>query len=249
MTNVARQVEPQDEPNFEKDIDGFWGEQWRQNPVGFDFSDHILRHKFEIFLKPVLDCLPYQARVCELGVGAGQWLLACKAYRPDLSLYGVDLSPKALEVASSRGITCTRADIRQLPFSDGYFDLCFSWGVIEHLEDSEEGAREQIRVSSKACIIDVPLQNSIPDIVSRKREIRKRNLSDYEARIEFGKTFTFRAFRQMITKVKPQGWNSRFACNFQVLPPLPYVGYVLDRLIPNWVRSRYAHNIGVILWK
>ena len=43
-------------------------------------------------------------------------------------LHGVDLAPRAI-----RGIRMTRADVRAMPFADGYFDLVLCVSTIEHI--------------------------------------------------------------------------------------------------------------------
>ena len=58
-------------------------------------------------------------------------------------LHGVDLLPATLE-----GFTMTQADIRQMPFADGFFDLIFCISTLEHigLDSSRQGIESNLDV-------------------------------------------------------------------------------------------------------
>ena len=54
---------------FENDINAFWGTQWIENSKGIDITSHLSQFKFRYFLKPILDQLKPNAKVCEVGSG------------------------------------------------------------------------------------------------------------------------------------------------------------------------------------
>lgn len=77
-------------------------------------------------------------RVLEVGCGSGHFLQMLKK-NFDIEAYGVDLDAGHIEYAkqsaSQNGldINFQVADIRNLPFDDNYFDVVYSYTVVEHL--------------------------------------------------------------------------------------------------------------------
>jgi ubiquinone/menaquinone biosynthesis C-methylase UbiE len=89
-------------------------------------------------------------RLLEVGCGAGRYLRAFQHYRPDLELYGCDISQVALEEARSADAT-GRADYRlgdalNLPYDDNGFDIVVLFDVFEHVSDVGRAADEVARV-------------------------------------------------------------------------------------------------------
>lgn len=115
-------------------------------------------------------------RVLDVGTGPGHLLVEVARRNPRLELVGVDLSRRMLEVAESvmhreaeaqaaggtsgqapepgevgaclRATRLARADVRELPFSDGAFDLVLSTLSLHHWRDPAEGIRECLRVTA-----------------------------------------------------------------------------------------------------
>jgi SAM-dependent methyltransferase len=88
--------------------------------------------------------------VLEIGVGLGadHQLWAAAGAR----LTGIDLTPRAVGHSRRRlekfGLSSDLrvADAEHLPFADNSFDIVYSWGVIHHTPDTEQAAREIMRV-------------------------------------------------------------------------------------------------------
>jgi 2-polyprenyl-6-hydroxyphenyl methylase/3-demethylubiquinone-9 3-methyltransferase len=59
---------------------------------------------------------------------------------------GVDLSVTALEVAAEHGVEPVHADVADLPFEDGRFDVVVAGEVLEHVTDLEGVVAEALRV-------------------------------------------------------------------------------------------------------
>jgi len=60
---------------------------------------------------------------------------------------GVDISDEALDFCRKRGLAnVQRADLLELPFAEGTFDLVTALDVLEHLDDDVGGLREMRRV-------------------------------------------------------------------------------------------------------
>ena len=82
------------------------------------------------------------------GVAYGSTLLADAGAR---SVVGVDLAEDVLETVRARvppNVRLERADLRDLPFEDGSFDLVVCFEVIEHITDQQDVVREFARVLS-----------------------------------------------------------------------------------------------------
>ena len=89
--------------------------------------------------------------VLEVGVGAAtdflQWA------KGGANLYGIDLTPEAVEYAKHRlelyGLKAKDikvADAENLPFENDFFEIVYSWGVIHHSPDTAKAMKEIIRV-------------------------------------------------------------------------------------------------------
>jgi SAM-dependent methyltransferase len=81
-------------------------------------------------------------RVLDAGCGTA-WLASAVA-APEVVC--VDRSAAAVEAARARGLEARVADIEDLPFDDGAFDVVMCNHVLYHLADRERGLRELARV-------------------------------------------------------------------------------------------------------
>jgi SAM-dependent methyltransferase len=89
--------------------------------------------------------------VLEIGIGMGadhlEWAKSCPR-----SLQGIDLTPRAVEHTKKRlsvyGLESKIqvADAEALPFSEGSFDLVYSWGVLHHSPNTPQAVNEVHRV-------------------------------------------------------------------------------------------------------
>jgi len=95
------------------------------------------------------DLAPVRGRVLDVGCGAGSVAKAVKRARPDLQVFGCDLSKSALELASSpdpEGVEFKLATAERLPFADGEIDFVWIFDVLEHVDSPEAVLREVFRV-------------------------------------------------------------------------------------------------------
>jgi ubiquinone/menaquinone biosynthesis C-methylase UbiE len=77
--------------------------------------------------------LPEGSRVAELGCGDGIILEALQEDCSHLSFQGVDLSYEAVRRLPSPPLSRCVADLVNLPFRDGFFDLTYCLDVLEHV--------------------------------------------------------------------------------------------------------------------
>ena len=112
-------------------------EQWSQDPCGAkhgakyefatrEFFDEVERHRYSEYAPWMPEVMGFDKfagkRLLEIGCGAGRYTRAFLGYRPDLDVYGCDISHIALaeaEAADKRGkIHYRLGDALALPYED-----------------------------------------------------------------------------------------------------------------------------------
>jgi SAM-dependent methyltransferase len=116
-----------DEPGFDYEA-AIWGEETIR-PGERSIAGHRLAE--------ALRFLPERGRVLEVGCGAGRFLRAVHAARPELELIGTDVSRGALAELSRLApeLEIRPATRGALPARDGEFDAVLLLDVLEHLGD------------------------------------------------------------------------------------------------------------------
>jgi ubiquinone/menaquinone biosynthesis C-methylase UbiE len=163
-----------DPAELKKQVHAFWNEQSCDTQVAnaaqfskeyfdeieaFRYFDQPFIHSFAQFTRY------HGKRVLEVGFGAGtdfiQWL------RAGAIASGIDLTPEALKNLTHRIEVYDLpkpgrlevSDAENLPFTDGSFDLGYSFGVLHHTPDTEKAIRELVRVVKPGGEIKIMLYN------------------------------------------------------------------------------------------
>ncbi len=84
-------------------------------------------------------------RVLAVGCGWGE-LAEWIARETGAEVVAIDLSPRMVELASERGIDASVADVQQLPFADGTFDVVVAAWMLYHVPDLDRGLADIARV-------------------------------------------------------------------------------------------------------
>ncbi len=84
------------------------------------------------------------ARILVDGCGIGMYMQAFRRFTPHV--YGIDIDPPIVKVASASLPLLTVAAGEHLPFPADKFDLVFSHEVIEHVQNDRLTAAEMVRV-------------------------------------------------------------------------------------------------------
>src|SRR5215472_13594825 len=94
------------------------------------------------------DLAPVRGGVLDVGCGAGAVAKAVKRERPDLEVFGCDVSSSALAAAeaSAEGVDFRLATADRLPFADGELDFVWIFDVLEHVDSPEAALAEVKRV-------------------------------------------------------------------------------------------------------
>ena len=151
----------------DRDWDGSWQRQDAQR---------LIRQQAALPVRRLREALaavlpPPGFRALELGAGGSAWLpfLAGRgawAAGLDLSVPGLLLSRELL-AASGAEAHLVRGDVLKAPFGDGFFDVVFSAGLVEHFADSRDVLRQALRLLRPGglCITSVPNKLGLPGLL------------------------------------------------------------------------------------
>ncbi len=201
------------------------------------------------------------ARILEAGCGSCRCLKAVSEKTPGLSVFGVDFSRESLKLGETtlkevKPHKLVYSDVRKMPFEDGYFDLVFNSGVIEHLVPPQDSVpvREMIRVTNPGgtLIVLVPTRTCLW-LVAGKKLLKATGKYPYGYEREYTRPQLKRLFPpQLVTVEKSVG--------IQLLPPQSdgfrsiYPSYFkrigdLGEVVPHAIKSRLAMATGIIARK
>lgn len=87
-------------------------------------------------------------RILDVGCGDGNFCVSLKKACKAKEVYGIEISPKAVEMAKKNGVKAFQLDMdkEDFPFEDNYFDAVFAGEIIEHLYDPDHLLEEVNRV-------------------------------------------------------------------------------------------------------
>lgn len=137
--------------------DKIWGgETLRLSPV------HFRSTRLAYTLEALKDV---KGKVLDVGCGVGDFCEAINFYRPDLEVYGIDISKKAIEVAKTRvkNANFKVSDAQELPFKDSFFDAVLCFDLIEHVRFPQKALKEACRVLKPGGIFHahIPVEDNI----------------------------------------------------------------------------------------
>lgn len=135
--------------------------------------------------------------ILDIGCGNGYVLIPVMKNVRDAHLYGIDVSERMIEVTKSKvseNSACQLqvADIMNLPFKEGSFDLVYCIATLHHLPDLDQALRESNRVLKNGgfLYLEEPSNNLLLDLLRRLRYGRKaRGLRSSQESFGFAKTF------------------------------------------------------------
>lgn len=102
---------------------------------------------FEMYFDVVPDKVRRSGLVLDAGCGAGRWAVQMRAFAD--RVVALDAG-RSVELAHANGrpwgIAGVQADIGSMPFGSKTFDFVYSLGVLHHVEATERGVAELVRV-------------------------------------------------------------------------------------------------------
>jgi SAM-dependent methyltransferase len=161
---------------------GFWERQWGKS----DLARYLARFRdgrLGYFDAPFRRYLPRDAPVLEGGCGRGQHVLALA--RLGYDVHGVEYAEETVRAIREvePALKVQAADLRSLPFPDGFFGGYISLGVIEHYWGGPGGILDEARRVLRpggALLLSVPHYS--PGL---RRLVERRNVGDAAERDDF----------------------------------------------------------------
>ena len=110
-------------------------------------------------------------RFLDFGCGTGVLTAKINALRPDYTICGVDISPKAIQTIKKRIPKGTFRPIHEsqhIPFPDKYFDFVLAADVLEHIYDTNAAFSEisRVLVPGGTLLISVPYNGRLKMILA-----------------------------------------------------------------------------------
>ena len=118
--------------------------------------------------------------VCDVGCGAGEVPRQLqKTLGSDCKLYGYDVSPQAIDLATSRANERLHFFLADFCKADGaWFDLLLVLDVLEHVEDYY-GFLRHLKVKGRYKIFHIPLDISVQTVFRKNGLLKRRHLHDH----------------------------------------------------------------------
>jgi ubiquinone/menaquinone biosynthesis C-methylase UbiE len=134
----------------------------------------------------------------DTGCGRGQYVIYANVL--GFKSVGVDISSRSIKIAMKNckkyGGKVLIADVRNLPFKEGIFDVVISGGVVEHFKESQQALCEAYRVLKEngVLLINVPHRMSVYILNKKLQQI----LGVW--RVGYERFFTISTFQKMLHK-------------------------------------------------
>jgi ubiquinone/menaquinone biosynthesis C-methylase UbiE len=149
------------------------------NPASHDLAATRLIRMLAAFEK-----LAVGAQVMEVGCGAGRQARTLKNLRPELQVFGCDLSQLAIAEARkyNDGVGYEVSDAARLPYVDARFDAVMLFDVLEHVPDVESVMREVARVLKPGGLFHayIPIEGQAHTVFSWLRNSRRLPLARWK---------------------------------------------------------------------
>jgi SAM-dependent methyltransferase len=170
----------------------------------------------------------------EIGFGDGKWMKLLR--KRGIDTYGIDILENSASTLKKEGFLPVVADARTLPFKEDSFDLTYSFGVVEHFEDTEKAIEEHIRVTrpGKKIIITVPYLFSPLTLYWMFLHIKRGTFKKRPA--SFGKRYTRQGFKEILEKVAVK--------DISVDPFL----FSIPKVRKIYLENPLSNRVGLMLW-
>src|ERR1043165_6096739 len=93
---------------------------------------------------PIFYEVPVGSKVLDVGCNDGVFAQMLVEKRK-CDVTGIDISEVALEEARKKGLKVLKADVENLPFKDGEFDVVLGMELLSHLFDPKKALQEMSR--------------------------------------------------------------------------------------------------------
>jgi ubiquinone/menaquinone biosynthesis C-methylase UbiE len=231
-------------------IKAYWGQHWAENQdASIDLRDVRLAYKYHLVAQH-LKTLPRGSKVLEIGCGNCQWLRILREHYPQHQYHALDVADECVFMATKMGFNAIQADARDIPLATGTMDLVFSWGVVEHFDDTKKAVSEHIRILRPGgiLVIDVPNRMSLCFVQEEIGHIKHHRTDRQKIMSEFGKRFWPSHFMNILQNADPAA-KIQHAGSGPVLPLRGPITTRLDDWVPGFIRKRWGGNLGFVVKK
>jgi ubiquinone/menaquinone biosynthesis C-methylase UbiE len=203
------------------------------------YFDRASRKMFEKFLPGLTN-----KKILDVGCGLGMMMEYFSAQGNDV--VGIDIAPRVVQNSGRRGLTVIEADARNIPFVDESFDLVYSLGVIEHVEETKHALKEQVRTCKPGGIVVAVVPFLLTPYCLAGILYYRIFRRDHPLVVTYGKPFSK---QQLLRKMEAAG------CKRVIIEP--YYGSAFLRALPNRLQSTLVDNIessfvskhfGLVIW-
>lgn len=109
---------------------------------------YVFDRRIRSLCRHLVDCLPPESRVLDVGCGDGSLTSLIKSQRPDLTLEGIETM-----VRGSPAIPVKAFDGTRIPYGDSSVDMVMFVDVLHHAADPLALLREAVRVAKQGIVI------------------------------------------------------------------------------------------------
>ena len=231
----------------EKSVEKDWKNVWRVEEIKEAEEDKPASKLVAGFLSKY----PKGSKVLDAGSGLGSWVFNWQ--KKGYEAYGVEIVSEAVgrsrEYAGLKKLDCKFlvGDIRKMSFPDNFFDAVFSFGTVEHFDETFPAIQELYRVTKNdgTCFITTPNVYSVRTFLTRPiLNVLKNPRLGYQG---FEKSFTplqlaemmkTAGFRELKYGIAPDG--ILLGDFYQFIPFVgKYIGF-LPKKISLWVESHQS---------
>lgn len=209
-------------------------EYWETVRQKWETSDYEKGFGYKTYKGYLLSVLDTVETSLEVGFGDGRWMRFLR--EKGITAYGVDILENAAVRLKEEDFAPVVADARGLPFKDDTFDLAYSFGVVEHFENTEKAIQEHVRVTKPGgkIVITVPYLFSPHTVYWMLIHMKRGTFKDRPA--TFGKRYTRREFRKIL---------ERFHVEIVRLDPFLFP---IPKFRKYYHENPLLNRIGLMLW-
>jgi SAM-dependent methyltransferase len=176
-----------------KKLIGFWSRQHKAHlsrPLYGYITDEYYFNKYLQHVK--------NKKVLDVGCGIAEVKVLFDKWGCDY--WGTDLVPETIGRLKANNVNATLGDARDIPFEDNSFDFVFSFGVIEHFDETEKSIEEHIRVTKHGGDILITVPNRITPYALIESAWHIFNGTYKNGIASNGKRYTTSEMRRMVRK-------------------------------------------------
>lgn len=198
--------------------------------------------------------------VLETGCGTGRICFALARSFPNAQITGTDISRDSIDLCL-KGRSEKRIDnadfklmdINKLEFTDGYFDVAMSEGVLQHIPGDISGLKEMVRVTKRGGLVFASVINlkCFPHTIYKM--IRGKKYEHYPERSYTHKSLTKLFADSGLKNIDIYGVYPGYAMQ-RIEGYLPVIGpiitqllyltaYLVDKVTKNWFSNQFGIQI------